>query len=62
MALKITQEEFLNECKNIHKNFYIYTNTLYNKMSDKIEIISKKSKSSCFILNSFYNPLIPFLN
>jgi hypothetical protein len=42
MSLKITQEEFLNECKNIHKNFYIYTNTLYNKMSDKIEIICPK--------------------
>lgn len=39
MPLKVTQDQFINECRNIHKDFYLYNNTLYNKMSDKIEII-----------------------
>ena len=39
MSLKVTQDQFINECRNIHKDFYLYNNTLYNKMIDKIEII-----------------------
>lgn len=42
MPLKVTQDQFINECRNIHKDFYLYNNTLYYKMSDKIEIICPK--------------------
>lgn len=39
MPSKITQEQYITQCKNVHKDYYLYNNSLYNKMSDKIEII-----------------------
>lgn len=41
MATKLTQEEFLKRIKNIHGNTYDYTNTIYTKSADKVEIICK---------------------
>lgn len=40
-----TQEQFIEEAKNIHGDRYIYSNTVYKKMKTKVEIICKEHGS-----------------
>lgn len=48
MAAKLTQEDFLNRCKEIHKDKYNYDKVIYVRSHDKVEIICPKEGHGSF--------------
>ena len=39
---KLTQEQFITKCEDVHKGFYDYSKVVYNTMSEKITVICPK--------------------
>lgn len=46
--MKITNQQFIDSCKEIHADFYDYSETKYIKARDKIKII-------CPVHGEFFN-------
>lgn len=36
MPKRVSQEEFIKRCQSKHNNYYLYNNTIYTKMQDKV--------------------------